>query len=51
MHYKNSVIVGNMKKKIEDKNKINAKLRKINSNLEEKVQSIEEENDDLDEMV
>ena len=46
MHCKNSVKVGNLKKKIEDQNKINVKLRKINSDLEEEAQLIEEENED-----
>ena len=33
--YKNAVKVGNLKKKIEDQNKINTKLWKINSNLKD----------------
>jgi len=42
MNYKNSVKIVHFKKRLEDKNKRNKKLSKINAELRDKVQIIED---------
>ena len=40
INYKNAVKLGNLKKRLEDQNKINTKLQKSNSDLKDEMQMI-----------
>ena len=46
INYKNIVKLENLKKRLEDQNKINIKLQKTNSDLKDEIQMIEKENED-----